>query len=278
MNRNLVIMPHAPSNSANALKEALDCRRLYADRRLARQLPVDARSLVVNFGSSQGPTGWTIGGARILNPFLAVRRAVSKIETARRLRAAGVPCIALSTDFQDAQRWHDEGKTVLCRQDRRSGGEGIAIWDRGRAHPPEGNHHFFSLYFPKTAELRFHVFGGQVIDVVQKKRRTAAAVREERTPMQRMIRSHANDWIFAHDALGFTPDQLTAIGANVAIPAVRALGLDFGAVDVLVNVGRGGRREATVCEVNTAPGLENTQTIQAYTQAITRAFNEHTGR
>ena len=46
--------------------------------------------------------------------------------------------------------------------------------------------------------------------------------------------------------------------------AIKALGLDFGAVDIIYNEAED---QHYVLEVNTAPGLEGT-TLQKYTEAI----------
>ena len=61
---------------------------------------------------------------------------------------------------------------------------------------------------------------------------------------------------------------------ELALGALTALGLDFGAVDILACLGKEIPRrlsKAVICEVNTSPGLECTQTIKAYVDAIKEA-------
>jgi hypothetical protein len=63
---------------------------------------------------------------------------------------------------------------------------------------------------------------------------------------------------------------------KVAVAAVVALGLDFGAVDILAKYPKGDLTRSpvlAVCEVNTAPGLANETTLQAYTKAITDYYH-----
>lgn len=85
-------------------------------------------------------------------------------------------------------------------------------------------------------------------------------------------RPDAHPWIRTLDT-GWNVDYGTACQAALrsrsaireqAKLAVKALGLDFGAVDV--GVTHDGR--ATVLEVNTAPGLRNAQTANAYARHI----------
>ena len=100
------------------------------------------------------------------------------------------------------------------------------------------------------------MFKNEVIDVVQKRLRNGVKDQEGRNEY---IRNLANGWIFAHENVN-CPDNVK----QEALKAVAALELDFGAVDVVVDK----EGKAYVLEVNTAPGLENQQTIQAYTNAF----------
>jgi len=55
----------------------------------------------------------------------------------------------------------------------------------------------------------------------------------------------------------------------VALAAVSALGLDFGAVDIIYNEHE---NQYYVLEVNTAPGLEGT-TVEKYAEAFAKEFS-----
>src|SRR5690606_21535065 len=141
---------------------------------------------------------------------------------------------------------------------------------------------FYSKYFKKTHEYRYHVFQGRVIDIAQKKKRTDRIESDggtgRRTLHQRVVRSWSNGWIFAHRDLHLPPAANESMSA-AAVGAVRALGLDFGAVDVLA---RFSQRDPSrllalaVCEVNTAPGVENTVTLNAYVEAIEGVYSGNT--
>lgn len=267
---NLIIYTQRPgADSPKEIKRALDCRRL-ATTGIRGVRTVPRASLVVNWGGSRVPD-WAAGrDVRYLNNPTAVRRKVSKVGQIQRFVAAGVPTFEVTTERRTAQQWLRDGQRVLGRADGGFGGRGIVVYEGGRELVEE--HDFYSRYFAKTHEYRVHVFAGQVIDLVQKKKR--AGVGEGRTLTERVVRSWDNGWIFAHNDLHLPGDSRVRIG-RAAVDAVRAVGLDFGAVDVLADFGPrdGGRlRELAVCEVNSAPGLENTATIKAYATAIEAVY------
>jgi len=78
------------------------------------------------------------------------------------------------------------------------------------------------------------------------------------------VRNHANGWVYCRDNIN--PDS--SVISN-SLDAVAALGLDFGAVDVIWNEHH---QKAWVLEVNTAPGLEGT-TLTKYVSAINKVMN-----
>jgi hypothetical protein len=171
---------------------------------------------------------------------------------------------------------------------------------------------FFAKYFKKTHEYRVHVFlpgmrgrGDQpermpagepssgalrssveqsgVIDITQKKRvvegaqdiRGGVPGNVVRDLLQKVVRSHANGWVHAHEQIHLPGDFKTEL-ARVATGACAALGLDFGAVDVLARFSTKTPDKLlalAVCEVNTAPGLENQVTIEAWKKAFEGYLN-----
>ena len=80
-----------------------------------------------------------------------------------------------------------------------------------------------------------------------------------------MVRNRNNGWVFCRSNLDRIPDN-----ESIAIQAVEAAGLDFGAVDII----RTPNRESIVLEINTAPGLEG-ETLVSYTNAIREHLNEN---
>ena len=73
------------------------------------------------------------------------------------------------------------------------------------------------------------------------------------------VRNLANGWVFCRDNV-VEPDGLR----DAAVSACAALGLDFGAVDIIWNERE---NKCYVLEVNTAPGLQGT-TLENYANAI----------
>jgi D-alanine-D-alanine ligase-like ATP-grasp enzyme len=144
-----------------------------------------------------------------------------------------------------------EGATVFCRTlTRAHSGRGIHI-----ATAPEQivDAPLYTKYIKKQKEFRVHVFKNKVIDLQEKRRST------DSPDSSFLIRNHANGFVFCRDDI-VEPAPLRI----TAILAVKALGLDFGAVDVIYNH----HYEACyVLEVNTAPGLEGT-TLESYSKAF----------
>lgn len=107
---------------------------------------------------------------------------------------------------------------------------------------------FYTAYVPNRREYRIHVFQGEVIRVQGK--------------YLDYPEQHTNEYIKNYGQ-GFrfrAPDrELNADRLEAARRAVDALGLDFGAVDLLVGVDR----LCYVLEVNTAPAC-SPLTAQAY--------------
>lgn len=242
------ILPYKlASKSAKLLASSLNCKRIK---------PTNSRfqhtnnKLVINWGCTQFHLNVT-QPALILNLQQNVRQASNKILTLETLKLTGVPHVKFTTDQTVAQAWVDSGNTTYCRSlVSSSGGRGISCISAGPIVPAP----LYTRAFPTEREYRVHVFKGSVIDITQKKRRSGAEVNNQ-------IRNHDNGWVFCRnniEPLGDTNEQ-------IAISGVSALGLDFGAVDLLVD----SNNRAVICEVNSAPGLDpNGTTLQRYTQAF----------
>lgn len=279
-NRDLLIYCDRASSSARTLARALGCRRWYEDstpgKKTAPVVPV-----IINWGASDAPNWirreyWPWPNAvkfHMLNGVDGVSRAINKLRTLETLKQANVPCLDFTTELGEttAQWIAEDGKYIARRTLSGSSGNGLVVVtgtpDNAAPRAP-----LYTRYYPKTHEFRVHVWKGQVIDFTQK--RLSEQFRAE--GRREIVRSHDNGWNFAHNIdPGLDPQGITAV-KEAGIAAVRALGLDFGAADVLAVAGRptrhaNGRRRILhlrVCEVNTGPGLENSATIQAYTDAI----------
>ena len=106
-------------------------------------------------------------------------------------------------------------------------------------------------------EWRVHIFKGEVIGV---SRKTDEGV-EDRI-RNKYTRNHSNGWRFIKCDVGLVQDRLK----EIALQAVNMLGLDFGAVDIILSDGtestsETGGRKYYVLEVNSAPSVEKGSTI-----------------
>lgn len=248
----MLIYPYKTgSSSARALSEGTGARRI---KHVGSKLRGSPNKVVVNWGSSDLPA--EVQRCRVLNSADRVRAATNKLDCLRILTEGGVPCIPYTTERVNAQRWLEEGKAVVCRTVlRASSGRGIVLAD---TVDELVNAPLYTKYIKKESEWRVHVLPGGVLDIQRK-------VRDNRVPDDQVnwrLRNHDQGFIFQRHGLN-PPVQVT----DVATRAISALGLDFGAVDVIFN-----RRDdaAYVLEVNCAPGLEGT-TLERYVAAFRAA-------
>jgi glutathione synthase/RimK-type ligase-like ATP-grasp enzyme len=191
----------------------------------------------------------------VFNPPAAVALASNKITAFQRFAEAGVSTPPFWTDKQQV----DRRSIVLARINvRGSGGDGIVVVREGEALPDAP---LYTGYIRKDAEYRLHVVLGKVIAIQQKRRDSEA----EQTPDQRLIRNHVNGWVFAVNNVVFRDDNQKQDCENECVRAIASLGLDFGAVDLVV-----ARKTGTpyVLEVNTAPGIESPTILEAYRSAF----------
>lgn len=169
---------------------------------------------------------------RVLNGAIPLR---SKLTDAKILRRAGVPTIEVSTDAR---------KGWLPRTSYHTGGTDLL-------NPPR-EPDFWVKRLDISREFRVHSFTGRSIRAGVKVPRTGFENPHE------WVRSLDGGWRLSYDGTSVKQKH-----RDVAHKAIKALGLDFGAVDV------GECKDGTVVvlEVNRAPGLEG-KTIPIYAEAI----------
>ncbi len=239
------------SKSAKALAKSLGVKVL------TRPKYKRSRGGVINWGSNNITPRIPIRD--MMNDPRSVALASNKLHSFILLEGNNIPHPDFTIDIDEAKAWIDDGYTIVCRTLLRShSGKGIVIAktvDELVAAP------LYVKYFPKSYEFRIHVFNGKVIDYVQKKKKDGLT---EEAGYNKYIRSHKNGWIFCRENI-LERNTLKTL----AIKAVNALGLDFGAVDIVMT--RQGT--AKVLEVNTAPALEGT-TLKKYSEAIKEYMNE----
>lgn len=242
------ILPYnSYSRSARDLARGLGGLRIRLDGSRYRYRPGD---LVINWGNGRIPDP----GIPIINLPSAVRLASNKRSALHCLTNKGVASVEATTSILEASRWLTDGFPVVCRT-RLQGhsGEGIILVDPGGelVEAP-----LYTKYLRKNAEYRVHILKGNVIDFQRKKKRRDFEGRDRR------IRNYNKGWVFCREGVEL-PEDVEEVSKN----AVEALGLDMGAVDVLVDMDG----VARVLEVNTAPGLTGT-TLERYVNEFNEQF------
>lgn len=244
---NLRILPYKMgSESAKVLAQEIGCLRLKTNGSRWRG---GLNKTLINWGSNTLPEALR-ASTRVLNQPTQVVLASHKLNALRALKEAGVQVPDFTTDRGDAAQWIHEGHKVVCRTLlRANSGRGIVITDNveGMVYAP-----LYVKYYKKMQEYRVHVIKGEIVRVQRKAR--DRSVPDDQVNWQ--VRNHTNGFIFATEGVVISDDVKEG-----AIHAVEALGLDFGAVDVITHPEYGYK----VLEVNTAPGLTGT-TLEVYAE------------
>jgi len=219
------------------------------------------RKLLINWGHSNPQ--FSLFGVTVLNRPEAVTVACNKLKALTKMSELGVSVPEFTTDINTAREWIEDEHIVLCRTLLRSNsGKGIVIARESSELVPAP---LYVKYVRKEKEYRLHVFRGEVIDLVEKRRRNGF---DNNPNYNKLIRSYEQGWIMAREGATVTDDVRAE-----CIKAVRSLGLDFGAVDVVI---RKKDNKPVVLEVNTAPGIQG-KTVESYKKAVLSWFNSLTG-
>ena len=234
------------SASAKALSEALGIKRIKHE---GKPLNIP-KELVINWGCSA--MARAVIPKQILNVPANVAKAVNKLHSFNALK--GHVSIPEFTEIvPEAAKWLAEGVTVVERHKLTGhSGEGVRIVEPGdelQGAP------LYVKYIAKKEEYRLHVFRDKVFFIQRKARNKD--VPDVNVNWQ--VRNHGNGFIFAHIDVD-VPEE----AKKEAITAIKALGLDFGAVDLIWNQKQ---NKYYVLEVNTACGMEGT-TLNKYVEVF----------
>lgn len=245
------------SQSAKALAEATGYKRI---KHKNSKFKGGARKKVVNWGASSLPE--EVGKCVVLNNPICVALASDKLKAFNAFKGynealpegeVSINIPDFTTDKAVAQGWLNDGAIVVERHKLTgNSGDGIVITEEGEV----GDAKLYTKYVPKKQEYRVHVFNGQPIDHQRKAR--VKDIPDDQINWK--VRNMAGGFIFARNEEHVFPPLVS----HQAILAVKALGLDFGAVDIIYNEKEG---KAYVLEVNTAPGLSGT-TLEKYVEAF----------
>lgn len=269
MTTRIRVLPYGPSDSVRELTSAINTKiqelrlnanvmSLVSDGSRYRSRVGD---IVVNYGNRRYNDAF-FGGATVLNSVVALNRAANKVAAFNALRLAEVKTVEYTVDREVAQNWNRN--EIVYERGTLTGhsGEGITVRlpREGIADAPL---YTKGIQGPRR-EWRVHVFEG-VITYVQKKIRRNGY--RELESYREDIRNHHTGWVYSSNFQDSPPDQVLI----QAHKAVSALGLNFGAVDLISK-----NTNAWVLEVNTAPGLTGT-TLETYTHNIVEFVKSFSG-
>jgi hypothetical protein len=210
-------------------------------------VPDDERAdVLIRWGAAQGIP---LRARNTLNRRDAITNATEKLQSLQIMQAAGVPVppfaanpAVLRAPFLGRNRNHARGTDiVLCMQ---------------QGDVERNPRDYYVEYVPTARELRIHVFRQEVIYCAEKLLTNPAAA----CPY---IRNHAHGYTFRQFR------NLGTLQEAAAISAVRAHGLDFGAVDLII----ADDGQTWILEVNTAPACAPL-TGRKYVDAIARWMEE----
>lgn len=205
--------------------------------------------IIVNWGSSKYDFYGQVPKS-ILNHHNMVAQASNKLTSFAKFKEADVKTVEWTTDIKVAIEWNEEYVVVVRQKLTGHSGDGIIIVEKNS--PDMIIAPLYTKYVFKEKEFRVHVVNGAVVDTQQKIKDP------DREVVTWKVRSHANGFIFARNNLSPNPAR-----DELAVAATKALGLDFGAVDIIQDK----KGHLYVLEINTAPGLEG-QTITSYADAF----------
>lgn len=207
---------------------------------------------------------------RVINEPFCIAKAVNKIKSFQAMQEAGDVNIPRFTTLKsEAESWFDEDSNamVFCRVLPSSfQGKGIVIATKKEELV---NAPLYTLRCKKKWEYRVHVVLGDIVRIQQKKRLSSEHLQELGiTPNNGLVRSYNQGYRFTTNLDHPLDSDIIKNMSDQAIKAVKALGLDFGAVDILLN----SKGKPTILEVNTAPGIEG-GTVEAYAAAFHKHFS-----
>lgn len=242
------------SSSCKALGRALKIKRI---RKAGSSFKPRTGDLVINWGcgdknAPEEYRNWF--GGRILNHPLSVSVAVDKRDSLKALVDYLLPVVPFTEDPLTAEAWLSADNRVYARHKVTAhSGEGIEILYPGMDVPKA------SLYTKgisgKRREFRLHVGMGGVFHKQTKKRVNGW---RDNPYFSNEIRNKHTGWVYSLDA-----EHITEEIEDLAVQSLNALGLDFGAVDIVAT-----KDQVFILEVNTAVGLSNPTTLSKYVEFL----------
>ena len=227
----------------------------------AKPANIKGNSVVINWGNCYIKRCIIANGAmRLLNRPEAVQDAANKLRTFDKLEAVGIPIPQFTINGEQAKKWWEQGNVVYTRTLLTGhSGNGIIVQipkqvDQESEWIDEPKARVHTRRFTGKFEFRVHVFDGELIHVQQKRKR-----RDVERPKGFYVKNVENGYVFTINDVDL-PEKI----GEACIKAVKAVGLDFGAVDVGYAPTKD---EFCVFEINTRPMLTGT-TLLRYKDAL----------
>lgn len=238
------------SKSSKALATILGCKRI---KRTGSRYRNRTNECIINWGRTVPHDRVPENEPNLLNRFSAVAKASNKLSCFNALSAEEVSTLAFTTDRDAAQEMLAASPTnsIYCRHKLSGkGGAGIEVIKTGEQVPEAP---LYTLGLTEWSEWRLHCGidsqGATTIILLQQKVKRDTGGQDVGQGSD--IRNHESDFIFKkRDLVVPEEEQLHSVGGA----ALRALGLDFGAIDMAFTEEGLWR----IIEVNTAAGLAGT--------------------
>lgn len=234
--KNRYVYSHNPgSKSGRVIADLLGCARIKHKGSAFRGAP---RKAVINWGASYHRLPPEVQKCRVINK----TGSINKLEAFNKLSRRGISIPPYTEDKKEARAWQKRGFDVVERHKLLGhSGQGIRL-----CAPPDElkDAPLYTRYVKKEREFRAHTFikDGTVVAIIHEKKGKNGKEKNWQ------IRNHANGFVYTRDPVD-VPDCIKYL----AYDAIYALGLDFGAVDIIYN---NHEAKGYVLEVNTAPGMD----------------------
>ena len=202
-------------------------------------------------GAPRGRVNYGYGGRCALPTLNERAGTLNKLQELEALARAGVLTVPFSTNPLDLQA------PLFGRKIHHTRGNDIVLVQCGRPNPARRVSDFYTHVVPKRKEFRVWAFRGQPIGTYEKV--LQYPTKNGRGGRSRDVWNWRNGYAYVFVHQREAARELKATG----VAAIAALGLDFGAVDIIE--GNDGRYY--VLEVNTAPGVEGRR--QGITSLVT---------
>lgn len=260
-----IILPYSRTSiSAKAISRYFKTLRPFPNKNY-KPRPDD---VVINWGFNGDIPVLKNTNIVVLNKPRKIKNASSKIDCLQLLHNDGVPVPQFATNMQEARKLFDNTPMVYCRTlTKASKGKGIVL---AKNSDELVSAPLYTAQLDNTIEYRVHIFDGEVIDIVQKRK-----MRKERREdkgiggVDMNVRNLMNGWSFTRGDLTLKDENGEYYYAliDIALEAFKTLEIDFCAIDII----KDSHDDFYVLEVNTAPGMTpGTTTHRRYSEAIAK--------